>query len=317
MFVSWAAGISVLWGLLLGLVAAAGLYGAYLKVVEPILKHLRSAVQRTRSLVESAVELPKGINEDTLQALERELEALHRSVRAEVERLRKLETYRREFLGDVSHELKTPIHAIQGYLETLHNGALEDPEVNRRFLERALFHVGRLTNLVSDLIAISCIETGERRMNLRYFRLEPLLQETVETFELAAQQKGLLLHYEPCAPQLTVLGDRDQIRLVLQNLLDNAIKYTDSGGTVRLFVRPEPPGKVTVYVQDTGCGIPPEHLPRITERFYRVDKSRSRGLGGTGLGLAIVKHIIEAHRQQLLIESEPGRGSTFGFTLSL
>jgi two-component system phosphate regulon sensor histidine kinase PhoR len=313
----WVSGFSVLWAVFFALLAASGVYGAYRRKLEPELNRLRGQLRRIWSLIEPSPELPPGINQDPCRALEQELGVFLERVQKELDRLRQLETYRREFLGDVSHELKTPIHAIQGYLETLRDGALEDPEVNRRFLERALFHVGRLTSLVSDLIEISRIETGERRMNLRYFRLEPLLREVAETFELASQQKGIRLQYEPPEAQLMVLGDRDQIRLVVQNLLDNAIKYTDPGGEVRLFVRREPVGKVTVFVQDTGCGIPPEHLPRITERFYRVDKSRSRAQGGTGLGLAIVKHIIEAHRQQLIIESEVGRGSSFGFTLSL
>jgi two-component system phosphate regulon sensor histidine kinase PhoR len=234
---------------------------------------------------------------------------------ADIIQLRKLERVRSEFLGNVSHELRTPIFAVQGLLETLLNGALEDPKVNRDFLEKAHKNVIRLNTLLNDLIEISRIEFGEMKMSFRYFNVNEYLRSVVSELQPTAERKGISLAATlSTSDAVQVLGDKERLRQVMLNLIDNAIKYTERGGRVDVLARDE--GEtVRISVGDTGCGIPRDHLPRIFERFYRVDKDRSRELGGTGLGLAIVKHIVEAHGSKVEVESEVGKGSVFSFAL--
>lgn len=234
---------------------------------------------------------------------------------ADIAQLRKLERVRSEFLGNVSHELRTPIFALQGYLETLLNGALDDPKVNRDFLEKAYKNATRLNALLSDLIEISSIEFGEMKMSFRYININEYLRSVVSEMQPAAQQKGIDLTVNlQTTDSVQVYADKDRMKQVLFNLIDNGIKYTEPGGTVSIGAV-ETDGGVKISVADTGCGISAEHLPRIFERFYRVDRDRSREMGGTGLGLAIVKHIVEAHGSKVEVESEVGKGSIFAFTL--
>jgi two-component system phosphate regulon sensor histidine kinase PhoR len=225
-----------------------------------------------------------------------------------------MESYRREFIGNVSHELKTPIFSVQGFAETLLDGALNDESVNRTFLKKILHHANRLDNLARDLSTITKIETDELDMSSEAFEVAELFDAAVESVEIRAEEKGISpqQHIAPDLPR--VYGDFDRLRRVLVNLVDNAIKYNEEGGTVRLEadLRGD---EVELRVVDDGIGISSDHLPRLTERFYRVDKSRSRNQGGTGLGLAIVKHILGAHDRELHVESTPGEGSTFRFTL--
>lgn len=239
------------------------------------------------------------------------------TIEHEIQRLKRMENYRKEFIGDVSHELKTPIFAVQGFLETLQNGALEDPEVNHLFLQKAMRNVNRLILLTNDLMEISKLETGELKTTLQDVPLKPILLEIIESLQYKATAEQISLELLPFDPNLTVLADRNQIRQVLINLTENGIKYNKPGGTVKIGIRKnaQNPKKVTVFIQDSGIGIDAKHLNRVTERFYRIDKSRARDKGGTGLGLAIVKHIIEAHNEQLFIESTPNTGTTFSFTL--
>jgi two-component system phosphate regulon sensor histidine kinase PhoR len=236
------------------------------------------------------------------------------TLKDDIAKLRKLERVRSEFLGNVSHELRTPIFAIQGMLETLAGGAIDDASVNRDFVDRALQNTHRLNVLIRDLIEISRIESGEMKMSFRYFHLGGLLEDVAAELEPLAAKKPLTLSvtYPHDLPQ--VYGDRDRLKQVIVNLVDNAIKYTPGGGSVAVEARRQEQ-TVRVSVSDTGLGIPPEHLPRIFERFYRVDRERSREAGGTGLGLAIVKHIVEAHGQTVQVESRLGGGSTFSFLL--
>lgn len=227
--------------------------------------------------------------------------------------LSKIEQYRTEFLGNVSHELRTPIFAMQGFLETLLNGALLDNTVNRSFVEKAYKHSQNLNTLLNDLIDISMIESGKMRMSFRYFNLSEFLQSVyLENLNLA-QRKQLNLILDDVNPKLMVFGDQDRLNQVLNNLIQNAIKYTDSGyikiSTINIK------NKVEIIIEDTGIGIPPEDIPRIFERFYRIDKNRSRAEGGTGLGLSIVKHILEAHGEKIRVESTLGKGSKFSFYL--
>jgi two-component system phosphate regulon sensor histidine kinase PhoR len=228
---------------------------------------------------------------------------------------RKLEQVRNQFLGNVSHELRTPLFALQGFLETLLDGAINDPAVNRDFLAKAHAHAMRLDTLLKDLIDISRIESGEMRMSLRYFALGDLLASVVDDMQPLAKSRNITLSVGagadlPCQ----VLGDMSRLTQALTNLIDNAIKYNTPGGSVTVGAR-DAGDRIWIDVADTGVGIEAEHLPRIFERFYRVDKERSREAGGTGLGLAIVKHIIEAHGGKVEVASTLGRGSTFSFSL--
>lgn len=232
----------------------------------------------------------------------------------DIEKLKKLERVRSEFLGNVSHELRTPIFTIQGMLETLLGGAIDDGTVNREFVERALKNTQRLNTLLTDLIEISRIETGDMKMSFRYFNLNEFLTQIVNEMQEAANQNNVTLRFESQLDKRDVYGDRDRLKQVIVNLIDNAIKYNRPNGWVRINYECLD-SNVNIIIEDSGVGIAEEHLPRIFERFYRVDKERSREAGGTGLGLAIVKHIIEAHGSKVDVKSEFGKGSTFSFTL--
>ncbi|HUL42960.1 MAG TPA: ATP-binding protein [Bacteroidota bacterium] len=253
------------------------------------------------------------LSQDELGHLAQTLNGMIDRLNEDIAKLKKLERVRTEFLGNVSHELRTPIFAVQGMLETLLNGAVDDKEVNRTFLERALHNTQRLNTLLGDLIEISRIESGDMKLSFRYFALDEFLgQVAAEMSPLAAQHKVHLTLDQP--DHLQVFGDKERLKQVLENLIDNAIKYNRTQGSIRLSAARSDSG-VRVSVADTGVGISPEHLPRIFERFYRVDKERSREAGGTGLGLAIVKHIVEAHGSRIEVISEVGNGTTFSFLL--
>jgi two-component system phosphate regulon sensor histidine kinase PhoR len=241
-----------------------------------------------------------------------------KTVEREIQRLNRIENYRKEFIGDISHELKTPIFAIQGFLETLLNGALEDENVNRSFLKKAMRNVNRLIYLTKDLMEISKLETGELKSDIQEVHLKEMIQEVVESLQYKADKEKVEIIVHDFPEQLMVSADRNQIKQVLINLVENGIKYNRPGGTVTIGLKPYSSNsqKVLIFVEDTGIGIDPEHLERVTERFFRVDKSRSREKGGTGLGLSIVKHIMEAHNEQLYIDSHPHEGSRFSFTLT-
>jgi two-component system, OmpR family, phosphate regulon sensor histidine kinase PhoR len=232
----------------------------------------------------------------------------------DVSELRRLEQVRTEFVANVSHELRTPLTAIQGYLETLLGGALDEPEHARRFLEVAFRHTERLGRLLNDLTDLSNIELGKVSLRLTPTPLKPVVDSVVEIVEAKARDGGVTLTAE-AAGGLMVHADHDRLAQILINLVDNAVKYTPAGGAVSVRARALDGGRVELAVSDTGVGIPHADLPRITERFYRVDKARSRELGGTGLGLAIVKHLVLAHGGELAVESEEGQGTTVRVTL--
>jgi two-component system phosphate regulon sensor histidine kinase PhoR len=245
-----------------------------------------------------------------------EINAMLETLETDLVHLKKLERVRSEFLGNVSHELRTPIFSMQGLIETLLNGAIDDPGVNREFLEKALRNSDRLSILLNDLTDISRIESGEMKLRFRYFDAAEFLKSSVSELEPQAEAMGISLALEMSLKERTeVYGDRDRLRQVIANLVENAIRYSDEGKTVKV-VASEREGSVEISVQDEGIGIPEEHLSRIFERFYRVDKDRARTGGGTGLGLAIVKHILEAHRSFVTVKSEPGKGSVFTFVIS-
>jgi two-component system phosphate regulon sensor histidine kinase PhoR len=233
----------------------------------------------------------------------------------DVTELRRLERVRTEFVANVSHELRTPLTSIRGYLETLLDGALEEPANARRFLEIAHTHAERLSRLVDDLLQLSDIETGKLVLKLAPLGLHEVAADVVAFFEKQAAQKSLSLSNN-VPVDLWVQADWDRLTQILVNLVDNAVKYTPEKGQITLAAtRGGVNGFVHVWVADTGIGIPSTDLPRITERFYRVDRARSRELGGTGLGLAIVKHLVQAHGGELWLESELGKGTTVNFSL--
>jgi two-component system phosphate regulon sensor histidine kinase PhoR len=241
------------------------------------------------------------------------LNTMLESFRSDIGRLKKLERVRTEFLGNVSHELRTPIFTTQGLLETLLNGAVDDKKVNKDFLHKALQNTERLNTLLGELIDISRIESGELKLRFRYFDIVQLLQSIVQEIKPAAEQRNItiILDGNTTAP-IDVYGDKERLHQVLTNLTENAVKYSESGDTVTVHFE-EKKERVEISVIDTGIGIAPQHLPRIFERFYRVDRDRSRQMGGTGLGLAIAKHIVEAHDAELKVKSEVGVGSKFSF----
>ena len=233
----------------------------------------------------------------------------------EIDRLRKMETYRKEYLGNVSHELKTPIFNIQGYIMTLLDGGLEDETINRDYLQRAENSVERMIGIVDDLEAISQLETGQLALDIERFDIHALAIEIVKAEEMNATTKGILLSIKEAKDRpVWVMADKFRIRQVLTNLIVNSIKYgKEYGETTIRFI--EVAENVRIEVADNGIGIDEKHHSRLFERFYRVDKHRSREQGGTGLGLSIVKHIIEAHNQGITVKSKVGSGSTFTFTL--
>ena len=236
----------------------------------------------------------------------------------DITEIKRLETMRRDFVANVSHELRTPLTAIRGYAETLLSGALEDPVRARNFLGVIDRHSERLSRLIDDLLTLSDLELGKSPLKKEAVLLEALVDEVLEVLREKAERGGVTLVKElpPGLPLL--MGDGDRLQQVLINLADNAVKYTPSGGTVTVAARsgaPGSPSDVVVSVTDTGGGIPAEEIPRLTERFYRVDKARSRELGGTGLGLAIVKHIVQAHGGRLDITSTLNVGTTVKFSI--
>ncbi|HTY37627.1 MAG TPA: ATP-binding protein [Bacteroidota bacterium] len=235
-------------------------------------------------------------------------------LKEDIEQLKKLERVRSEFLGNVSHELRTPIFSLKGFIETLLEGAVDDPSVNKRFLEKAYHHANRLDTLLTDLIEISRIESGEMKMSFRYVDAVAILKALLADFSDIAARKKQSITLESPDHEVLVYGDKDRLRQALGNIVDNAIKYSPEGGAITLRLS-ESDRQATISIADTGQGIDQEHLPRIFERFYRVDKTRSREVGGTGLGLAIVKHIIEAHGSKIVVTSEVGKGTTFSLDL--
>lgn len=248
-----------------------------------------------------------------LLELEGEIKSMFFRTMNDISNLKKLEQIRSEFMGNVSHELRTPIFAIQGYIETLLNGAIKDDNVNKSFLTKANNHTKHLNNLLHDLIDISMIESGQMKMSFRFFTLKDFIQEIINDMMVLAEEKKLQLSISKIRNNLQVFGDKHRIKQVIVNLLSNAIKYTEQGKVEIIVIEHEK--DCEIRVSDTGIGIPEKDIERLFERFFRVDKGRSRAIGGTGLGLAIVKHITEAHGTRVKVESKLGEGSSFSFYL--
>ena len=252
--------------------------------------------------------------ETDLDKVDEDVDQMINERQREIEELKSMESFRREFLGNVSHELKTPIFNIQGYIHTLIDGAIRDENVNMQYLQRSSKSVDRMINIVEDLEMISKIESNQLELEFTRWDIVDHLQELFDILEMKAKKRSVDLSINNQSTNNFVEADRDKISQVLINLIENSIKYGNEGGhtKVRLFEMGE---NLLVEIADDGAGIPAEHLPRLFERFYRVDKSRSRSAGGTGLGLSIVKHIIEAHRQTINVRSTENVGTTFSFTL--
>lgn len=246
--------------------------------------------------------------------LDLEIHAWAEDRKNENEQLHKLEVYRKEFLGNVSHELKTPVFNIQGYILTLLDGGLEDPSINRNYLIRAEKSVDRMITIIDDLEAISQLETGELQIEPERFDIAVLVKDIIDAMEMKATAKGIILTMPEDNKPVFVYADRFRIRQVIVNLIVNSIKYGKEYGETKIRFY-DIGDTVSIEIADNGIGIAKEHLSRLFERFYRVDKSRSREQGGTGLGLAIVKHIIEAHNQTINVMSTEGAGTVFSFTL--
>ncbi len=257
------------------------------------------------------------IPQKSIDEVKEDVEKWAEQRQGEIELLRKNEAFRKDFLQNLAHEFKTPIFAIQGYIDTLLGGAMENPEVRKRFLENASRNVDRLVNLMNDLDEISRLESGEQILYKQYFIMQDLIREVLESLSIKLNQREISAAIKKgCEAPVYVFADKEKIRQVMINLVSNATKYGKPGGSIIISVYNTDEFKVLVEVSDDGIGIEESHLSRIFERFYRTDKARSRDKGGTGLGLAICKHIIEAHGESMHVRSKPEVGTTIGFTLS-
>ena len=267
------------------------------------------------SLLETT-DFPVGPVTTDMKTLTEEIEKFAKDKKIEIDTLKIREAYRRDFLGNVAHELKTPLFTVQGYILTLLDGALEDKNVRRKYLQRAKKGVERLIYIVKDLDLITKLEIGDLNLEYSDFDIIELIETVFELLEIKASKKRVTLAFDMMYDSpIYVHADREKIQQVISNLLVNSIKYGHTEGTTEVSVESLIKNKVIIRITDNGEGIPNEHIPRIFERFYRVDKSGSRKEGGSGLGLSIVKHIIEAHGEKIYVESVPDVGSEFSFTL--
>jgi two-component system phosphate regulon sensor histidine kinase PhoR len=305
----WQAGL----GLFLFIVSYFIIHQVFLRYVEkrlnPVFKTIQKVAmsqKKIREQIDSA---------DFSDSLDQEVKMWATSQTAEIRQLREMEKYRKDFLGNVSHELKTPIFNIQGYILTLLEGGIDDPRVNKLYLKRAEKSINRMISIVDDLVSISRLESGEFKLKIEAFNIVKLVEEVFEHHEMLARQFRVKLEFDSgYSRPIRVSADRRRMTEVLNNLIVNSIKYGKTNGKTKVgFI--DTGERILVDISDNGIGIDETDLPRIFERFYRVDKSRSRDSGGTGLGLAIVKHIIQAHNQTINVRSAPGKGTSFVFSL--
>lgn len=279
------------------------------------IKLIYKNIHRFKTQSPSVNQVLEKANQDPIEEVSKEVMDWMKENRREINQLKEQATYRREFLGNVSHELKTPIQSIQGYIHTLLDGALEDKKVNRFFLTKASKGVDRLVELVDDLTSIAEFESNAVNLDFQKFDIIALVTEVFEIVERQAEEKNVSLKLKKQNPKSAfVVADRNKIRQVLINLIVNAIKYGKKKGYVLVGLY-DMDKNLLLEISDDGEGIAKEHLPRLFERFYRTDKGRSRNEGGSGLGLSITKHIMEAHRQTINVRSTVGEGSAFGITL--
>jgi two-component system phosphate regulon sensor histidine kinase PhoR len=267
------------------------------------------------SLLDSTTFRSKSITTD-MATLTREVKKFATDKKLEIENLKVREEYRREFMGNVSHELKTPLFTVQGYLSTLLDGAMKDKVLQKKYIERAEKGVERLIYIVEDLDMIAKLEMGELNLEKSNFNIIELIQNVFDLLEMNADNKNIILMFDrKYNKPIKVLADQEKIQQVLTNLITNSIKYGKENGTTEVIIEDLVENKIIVRVKDNGEGIEQNNIPRLFERFFRVDKSGSRSEGGSGLGLSIVKHIIEGHDEKIYVESEFNKGSEFSFTL--
>lgn len=259
--------------------------------------------------------LGEHVSADPINDVENEVKEWAKQKKTEIDELRTQEKFRRDFLSNISHEFKTPLFAIQGYIEAIQDDEFDDLDMAKDFLTKASRNVDRLSYLIKDLDEISKLETGEMAINYTKFKINDLIKEVFESMEMKASQHHIKLIFKQKYDEpIPVYADREKMVQVLVNLIDNSLKYGKEGGSTSISLF-ELHDQVLVEVTDDGIGIEEKFLPRLFERFFRTDTSRSRQIGGSGLGLAIVKHIVEAHQQTINVRSTEGLGSTFGFTL--
>lgn len=283
--------------------------------VEKFIYKRINKIYKDLTLLEAVSFSKKSITTD-MATLTKQIDRYAKNKKLEIETLKVREEYRKEFMGNISHELKTPLFTVQGYLETLLDGAINDKNVAEKYLERANKGVERLIYIVKDLDMITKLEVGDLSLNVDTFDIVELVQSVFELLEMKAAKKKITLTFDmEYKEPIMVKGDEERIQQVLTNLVVNSIKYGREKGTTEISIEKLIKNKVIVRVTDNGEGIEKKHISRLFERFYRVDKSGSRKEGGSGLGLAIVKHIIEAHDEKIYVESEFNIGSEFSFTL--
>lgn len=303
--------------IILGLVGFSAYFSILFYVKKYIYRKIKLIYKSIHRFKLKSTEKNKDLDVDTdiIQEVEKEVADWAQEQQTEIDSLKEMESYRRLYLGNVSHELKTPIFNIQGFIHTLLEGALYDDEINMKYLQRAAKNVERLNTIVMDLEAINKLESGQLSMEMQVFDLKELVGEVFEDLEIKAQKQAISLTFKDGANQnFKVEADREAIRQVLVNLIENSIKYGKENGRTKVGFY-DMDSRILVEIADSGIGIPQKHLNHVFDRFYRADKSRSRQIGGSGLGLSIVKHIIEAHQQTINVRSSVGLGSTFGFTL--
>lgn len=318
------AGVSRLWWA--AVIGGAGIFAvtfgiAQLMMRKFVIYKLKPIYQivLSKDIQTSELESHLSHTDQLVEEIEGEISSWAEKNKREIARLKENEKYRKDYIGNVSHEMKTPIFNVQGYILTLLDGALEDPAINRTYLERAEKSIDRLINIVTDLEEISKLESGILKLQLEQFDVVALARDLAESVEMDAAKKNIRITIGnqsgfPIIP-IFVKADKHYISQVFINLLTNSIKYGNEGGRTRItFI--DLFDKIMVEVSDDGVGIAKKDIPRVFERFYRTDKSRSREQGGTGLGLSIVKHIMEAHKENITLRSEPDKGSTFSFTLT-
>jgi two-component system phosphate regulon sensor histidine kinase PhoR len=267
------------------------------------------------SFLESTTFINQPITTD-MATLTKQVKKFATDKKLEIESLKVREEYRREFMGNVSHELKTPLFTVQGYISTLLDGAIDDKKIRKKYLERAEKGVERLVYIVQDLDMIAKFEMGEMNLDLSKFNIVDVIQNVFDLLEMNADKKNIILMFDrKYNKDINVFADKDKIQQVVTNLVMNSIKYGKENGTTEVTIEHLVDSKLIVRIRDNGEGIEKQYLSRVFERFFRVDKSGARTEGGSGLGLSIVKHIIEAHGENLYLESEFGKGSEFSFTI--
>jgi two-component system, OmpR family, phosphate regulon sensor histidine kinase PhoR len=298
----------------------SGSYGLILFTLEKFIyrkiKLIYKLIHQTKATKKEEVYFKYILPQKSIDEVREDVEKWGEKRNEEIELLKKNEAYRKEFLQNLAHEFKTPIFAIQGYVDTLLNGAMEDPGILKKFLENAAKNVDRLVNLMNDLDEISTLERGEQLLYKQNFIIQDLIKEIFESLSIKTNVRNVRTSIKKgCESPIAVFADKEKIRMVLINLVENATKYGKPGGIIVASVYKIDEKNVLIEISDDGIGIEEEHLLRIFERFYRTDAARSRDKGGTGLGLAICKHIIEAHGQSVHVRSTPDVGTTIGFTL--